>query len=56
MDVFARAGFMVLSAVDFHGSLHVGVGYGRYGYRMITGLLNNAGWHVNDKLVDARQA
>ena len=21
--------------------------YGRYGYRMITGLLNNAGWHVN---------
>jgi hypothetical protein len=23
--------------------------YGRYGYRMITGLLNNAGWHVNHK-------
>jgi hypothetical protein len=20
--------------------------YGRYGYRMVTGLLNNAGWHV----------
>ncbi len=23
--------------------------HGRYGYRMITGLLNNAGWHVNHK-------
>ena len=23
--------------------------YGRYGYRMVTGLLNNAGWHVNHK-------
>ena len=23
--------------------------YRRYGYRMITGLLNNAGWHVNHK-------
>jgi hypothetical protein len=23
--------------------------FGRYGYRMITGLLNNAGWHVNHK-------
>ncbi len=21
--------------------------FGRYGYRMITGLLNNSGWHVN---------
>lgn len=21
--------------------------YGRYGYRMVAGLLNNAGWHVN---------
>ncbi|AAV95649.1 hypothetical protein SPO2403 [Ruegeria pomeroyi DSS-3] len=20
--------------------------YGRYGYRMVSGLLNNAGWHV----------
>ncbi len=23
--------------------------FGRYGYRMATGLLNNAGWHVNRK-------
>ena len=23
--------------------------FGRYGYRMITGLLNNSGWHVNHK-------
>ena len=23
--------------------------YGRYGYRMVTGLLNNAGWCVNHK-------
>ena len=21
--------------------------YGRYGYRMVTGLLNNSGWYVN---------
>jgi transposase InsO family protein len=26
--------------------------YGRYGYRIITGLLNNAGWHVNHKRVE----
>ena len=26
--------------------------HGRYGYRMITGLLNNAGWHVNAKRVE----
>ena len=26
--------------------------YGRYGYRMVTGLLNNAGWHVNPKRVE----
>jgi putative transposase len=26
--------------------------FGRYGYRMITGLLNNAGWHVNHKRVE----
>ncbi len=26
--------------------------YGRYGYRMIAGLLNNAGWHVNHKRVE----
>lgn len=26
--------------------------HGRYGYRMITGLLNNAGWHVNHKRVE----
>ena len=26
--------------------------YGRYGYRMITGLLNNEGWHVNHKRVE----
>ena len=26
--------------------------YGRYGYRMITGLLNNAGWCVNHKRVE----
>ena len=26
--------------------------YGRYGYRMVTGLLNNAGWHVNHKRVE----
>lgn len=25
---------------------------GRYGYRMVTGLLNNAGWHVNPKRVE----
>ena len=26
--------------------------YWRYGYRMITSLLNNAGWHVNHKRVE----
>ena len=26
--------------------------YGRYGYRMVTGLLNNAGWRVNHKRVE----
>jgi hypothetical protein len=26
--------------------------YGRCGYRMITGLPNNAGWHVNHKRVE----
>ena len=26
--------------------------YGRYGYRMVAGLLNNAGWHVNHKRVE----
>lgn len=26
--------------------------YGRYGYRMITGLLDNASWHVNHKRVE----
>lgn len=26
--------------------------YGRYGYRMVTALLNNAGWHVNHKRVE----
>lgn len=26
--------------------------YGRYGYRMVTGLLNNAGWHMNHKRVE----
>lgn len=26
--------------------------YGRYGYRMVTGLLNNAGWHVSHKRVE----
>ena len=26
--------------------------FGRYGYRMITGMLNNAGWHVNHKRVE----
>lgn len=26
--------------------------YGRYGYRMITGLLKNEGWHVNHKRVE----
>ena len=26
--------------------------YGRYGYRMVTGLLNNAGWFVNHKRVE----
>ena len=25
--------------------------YGRYGYRMVTGLLNKAGWHVSHKRV-----
>jgi len=28
--------------------------YGRYGYRMVTGLLNNAGWCVNHKRVERR--
>jgi putative transposase len=28
--------------------------HGRHGYRMITGLLNNAGWHVNHKRVERR--
>ncbi|WOI35435.1 IS3 family transposase (plasmid) [Tritonibacter scottomollicae] len=26
--------------------------YGRYGYRTITGMLNNSGWHVNHKRVE----
>lgn len=26
--------------------------YGRYGYRMVTGLLNRSGWHVNHKRVE----
>ena len=26
--------------------------YGRYGYRMVTGLLNNAGWQMNHKRVE----
>lgn len=26
--------------------------YGRYGYRMVTGLLNLSGWHVNHKRVE----
>ena len=26
--------------------------HGRYGYRMVTGMLNNAGWHVNHKRVE----
>lgn len=26
--------------------------YGRYGYRMVTGLLNNSGWQVNHKRVE----
>ena len=26
--------------------------HGRYGYRMITGMLNQAGWHVNHKRVE----
>jgi len=26
--------------------------YGRYGYRMITGLLNSGGWNVNHKRVE----
>ena len=25
--------------------------FGRYGYRMIAGMLNNSGWHVNHKRV-----
>jgi hypothetical protein len=28
--------------------------YGRYGYRMVTGLLTNAGWCVNHKRVERR--
>ena len=28
--------------------------YGHYGYRMVTGLLNNAGWHVNHKRAEWR--
>ena len=26
--------------------------YSRYGYRMIAGMLNNSGWHVNHKRVE----
>ena len=26
--------------------------HGRYGYRMIAGMLNNSGWHVNHKRVE----
>ncbi|WP_405405470.1 IS3 family transposase [Paracoccus sp. Ld10] len=26
--------------------------FGRYGYRMITGTLNNSGWHLNHKWVE----
>lgn len=26
--------------------------FGRYGYRMITGMLNNSGWHVNHQRVE----
>jgi len=29
--------------------------YGRYGYRMVTGLPINAGWHVNHKRVERRR-
>ena len=29
--------------------------YGRYGYRMVTGLLNNAGWCVNSHTPDDAQ-
>ena len=26
--------------------------FGRYGYRMIVGMLNNSGWHVKHKRVE----
>ena len=29
--------------------------YGRYGYRMVTGLLNQSGWHVNSHAPDDAQ-
>ncbi len=29
--------------------------FGRYGYRMITGMLNNSGWHVNHKRIWRRE-
>ena len=32
--------------------IELGDQYGRYGYRMVTGLLNNAGWQVNHKRVE----
>jgi transposase InsO family protein len=32
--------------------IHLAQEYGRYGYRMITGMLNNNGWQVNHKRVE----
>jgi putative transposase len=35
-----------------HDIIELADQYGRYGYRMVTGLLNNAGWRVNHKRVE----
>lgn len=32
--------------------IQLATAYGRYGYRMITGLLRNEGWNVNHKRVE----
>lgn len=32
--------------------VELAVGYGSYGYRMVTGMLHNEGWQVNHKRVE----
>src|SRR5690606_40725061 len=41
----------LLDTLSLHDALPI-CSHGRYGYRMVTGMLNNAGWHVNHKRVE----